>query len=169
MNLRSLAALFMVCQLTGCGSSESEVSSAQVADRLDIADAVSRYSYAIDFGDADGFESLFTEDAIWVAYEMNSEESIFRFETREEIRALADNDGPWVGGRKCAHHQSGLTFVELTSSTAKTQNMVLISCQASDETTPTIRTSGTYYDSWQRTSDGWKIALREFRVDGPRD
>jgi hypothetical protein len=45
--------------------------------------------------------------------------------------------------------------------------MLLLSYQGSDETAPTITSAGTYFDTWQKTSDGWKFVTRILRIDGP--
>ena len=140
---------------------------AQSADRLAIAEAIAQYSYTLDFPDADAYAALYTEDAVWEAFIRDADEAILRLESKEAIRTWAENRAAGLEGRKSGHHQSGLTFLELTADSARTQNMLLLTYQGADETAPTVTGSGIYYDTWRKTADGWRIVSRVLRIDGP--
>ena len=142
----------------------------QIADRLEIAEVIAKYSYAADFSDPDAFAALFVEDGIFEFYIRDAKEPFERRVSRAVIRAKQESwkESKRISGIKTGHHQSGLIFIELTADTARTQTMLVYSVQGADETAPRITASGTYYDNWRKTSDGWRIAQRVFRFDGPR-
>jgi hypothetical protein len=140
----------------------------QLADRMEIAEVIAKYSYYNDYpnpDDAEAYAALYTEDAFVEGYVLNETEPFFRIGSQAEILAGAKNRRP--GNSKSGHHQSGLIFMELTENTAQTRVMVLLSRQGADETIPSIVSAGTYYDTWSKTTEGWKIAARVLRIDGP--
>ena len=141
----------------------------QLADRLEIAEVIAKYSYAADFSDPDAFAALFVEDGIFEFYIRDAKEPYERRVSREVIRGKQESrkESKRISGIKTAHHQSGLIFIELTADTAKTQNMLLHTVQGADETAPRITSSATYFDNWRKTSDGWRISKRVIRFDGP--
>ena len=64
------------------------------------------------------------------------------------------------------HYQSGLLFDELTSDSALTRTMVLVTHQGVAEATPRPIISGVYHDQWRKTHTGWRLAHRAAHVDG---
>lgn len=142
----------------------------QIADRLEIAEVIAKYSYAADFSDPDAFAALFVEDGVFEFYIRDAKEPYERRVSREVIRAKQESwkESKRISGIKTGHHQSGLIFKELTADTARTQNMLLHTVQGAEETAPKITSSATYFDDWRKTSDGWRIAKRVIRFDGPR-
>ena len=141
----------------------------QIPDRLEIAEVIAKYSYAADFSDPDAFAALFVEDGVFEFYIRDATDPFERRVSREVIRAKQESwkESKRISGIKTGHHQSGLIFMELTADTARTQTMLVHTVQGADETAPKITSSATYYDSWRKTSDGWRIAQRVIRFDGP--
>jgi hypothetical protein len=63
------------------------------------------------------------------------------------------------------HYQSGTLFDELTSDSALTRTMMLVTHQDADGGAPRPTLSGVYHDHWRRTSAGWRLAHRAAHVD----
>ena len=160
---------FLLATLMSSVTTASAQALDQIADRLEIAEVIAKYSYAADFSDPDAFAALFVEDGIFEFYIRDAKEPYERRVSREVIRAKQESrkESKRISGIKTAHHQSGLIFIELTADTARTQNMLLHTVQGADETVPRITSSATYFDNWRKTSDGWRIAKRVIRFDGP--
>jgi len=134
----------------------------QLVDRAAIAEQVARYSYAADSKDLQAFIALFTKDAVWKRIPADSEEPVTILNSREEIRKFSED--LYKRDIRTGHHQSGLLFTELTATTAKTQNMILVTQQGPDDEAPHVAISGVYYDTWQKTESGWLIATRTLRM-----
>ena len=135
----------------------------QIEDRLALQEQIARYSYAWDERDLDGYVALFAEDAIFeVDPELPGGPSVHR-RGREEIRSWAEERmaarSPDVQVR---HHQSGTVFEELGADHARTRTMLLTSRVGPGGQPPS---SGIYYDEWQRTPEGWRVARRTLRHD----
>ena len=141
-----------------------EESSNILADRLAIEDAIAQYAHRWDGKDADGFASLFTEDAIierWLLGKMRS-----RLEGRDALRAYAkESHEGRLADRQTRHHMSGIVFIEMSADSALTENVVLITHQTASDPSPRIVSSGIYRNTWRRTDSGWKIARRVLVVD----
>ncbi len=60
---------------------------------------------------------------------------------------------------------SALVFLELSSDSAVTENMALITHQTADDQAPFISASGIYRIRWRRTAQGWRIAERVLFLD----
>ena len=59
----------------------------------------------------------------------------------------------------------------MSTDSAITENMVLITHQTADDRVPFISGSGIYRNTWRKTAQGWKIAERVLfsdRFAGPR-
>lgn len=155
----------MIILLLPCSANAQ--ASANLNDRIAIAEQIARYSYAGDAHDLEGFMALFTEDAVWKSIPAGQTEPVFELETREAIRKFsADrNRRQKLAGIRTCHHQSGLLFLELTETTAKTQNMILATSQGPDDSAPRIAISGFYYDTWRKTDKGWLIETRTLHRD----
>src|SRR2546430_16964734 len=54
---------------------------------------------------------------------------------------------------------------ELSSDSARTRTMVLVTHQGATEPAPRPTASGVYYDRWRKTSEGWRLAHRAAHVD----
>ena len=136
----------------------------QFTDRAAIAAQVARYSYAADGKDLEAFTALFTEDAVWQSIPPGTDKPSIIMHSREEIRKFSEDLYKRNANVHTGHHQSGLLFTELTATTARTQNMVLVTHQGPDDETPHIAASGVYYDTWKKTSAGWLITTRTLRM-----
>lgn len=136
----------------------------QFADRAAIAGQVARYSYAADAKDLDAFTALFTKDAVWQSIPPGTDKPDIIMRSREEIRKFSADLYKRNAKIRTGHHQSGLLFTELTATTARTQNMVLVTHQGPDDETPHIAASGVYYDTWKKTAAGWLITSRTLRM-----
>lgn len=136
----------------------------QLKDRAAIAAQVARYSYAADGKDLAAFTALFTKDAIWQSIPPGTDKPDIIMRSREEIRKFSKDLYQRNADIHTGHHQSGLLFTELTATTARTQNMVLVTHQGPDDDAPKIAASGVYYDTWKKTTAGWLITSRTLRM-----
>lgn len=152
--------LILFCSLSAASTGAQTVS--QLADRAAIAEQIARYSYAADGKDLQAFLALFTEDAVWQSIPPGTEEPNTILNSRDEIRKYSED--LYKRNIRTGHHQSGLLFTELTATTAKTQNMILVTQQGPDDESPHVAISGVYYDTWRKTGGGWLIATRTLRM-----
>lgn len=136
----------------------------QQADRQAITDQVARYSYLADARDLDGFLALFTEDAVWQSFPPDQTEPAVKLESRDAIRDYSVE--LYKRNVRTGHHQSGLLITELKATTARSQNMILVTHQGPDDDTPRIALFGVYYDTWRKTEKGWLISSRALRMGG---
>ena len=136
----------------------------QLADRIAIAEQVARYSYAADGKDLKAFTALFTADAVWKIMPPGAAEPSVILKSRDEIRKFSEDLYKRNAHIRTGHHQSGLLFTDLTATTARTQNMILVTHQGPDDKTPQIAASGVYYDTWSKTDAGWLIKSRTLRM-----
>ena len=135
-------------------------------DRLAILDVVSQYSYRWDSKDAAGFSKLFTVDAIMESWQLGAKEPRSKLEGRQAILeyAIQSHTGR-LADRQTRHHQTAVIFLELTATTARTENMVMVTHQTIDDRVAFISASGIYRNTWRKTDQGWKIASRALHVD----
>ena len=136
----------------------------QLADRMAIAEQVARYSYAADGKDLKAFTALFTADAVWKIMPPGATEPSVMLKSRDEIRKFSEDLYKRNADIKTGHHQSGLLFTELTATSARTQNMILVTHQGPEDKSPRIAASGVYYDTWRKTEAGWLIETRTLRM-----
>lgn len=137
----------------------------QLEDRSTIAEALADYAYRWDSKDAEGFAELFAEDAImerWQAGKLIDESVITG---REAIHgyALKSHAGR-LGDRQSRHHFSNLVFKALSTTSATTENMVLITHKKETEA-PVVVGTGVYRIDWRKTPDGWKMFKRVLYSD----
>ncbi len=55
-------------------------------------------------------------------------------------------------------------FDELTSDSARTRVMLILTVQGADESSARIPTTGVYHDRWTKTREGWRLAYRALRA-----
>ena len=137
-----------------------------IADKMAIAETLAQYSYRWDSKDSRGFAELFTDDGV-MERQLNGSlvegstvqgrQAIYDYARQSHTGRLAD--------RQTRHHFSGLVFLELSATTAVTENMALITHQTADDTAAFIRSSGIYRNSWRKTEQGWKITSRILFTD----
>ena len=157
-----LCALFMTPRLSADDLSD-------LINRTAIIDVLTQYSYRWDSKDSAGFAELFTEDGVLERSingvtvnrsKIEGKEAIYNYAKTSHEGRLADTES--------RHHFSGVVFLELTETSALTENMALITHQTDESAAPYIRSSGYYLNTWQKTRNGWRIRKRVLKVDsGP--
>jgi len=134
---------------------------ARLNNKLEIAEVLAAYSYRWDSKDSQAFAELFTEDAVMRRAVSGESEMRFEISGRPAILDYARNSHTnRLGDRQTRHHMSALIFLELTATTALTENMALITHQTQASGAPFIRSSGIYTIHWRKTDRGWQIANR---------
>jgi ketosteroid isomerase-like protein len=135
-------------------------------DKLAIQEVIARYSYTYDAQDAEGFAALFTEDAVWELFDSGATCPEIQLASQTAIRAWAAQRLQERRGRFTSrHYQSGILFDELTSESARTRTMVLVTHHGVTEAAPRPTASGVYHDQWRKTHEGWRFAHRILRRD----
>lgn len=134
--------------------------------KLAIHEMIARYAHAYDGQDADGFAQVFAEDGVFEIFVPGQAEPAVRLQSRAEIREWAAQRLQARAGRFTSrHHQSGTLFDALTSESALTRTMVLVTHQEVTEAAPRPTDSGVYHDRWRKTQAGWRLAHRAAHVD----
>ena len=137
-----------------------------VEDRLAILETIAQYSYTYDSQDAEGFARLFAEDGVFEVFVPAKDVPVLRLESQVAIHAWAARRlGERRGLFTSRHHQSGTLFQELTSDSAKSRTMVLVTHQRMDEPWPRLALTGEYHDLWRKTAAGWRFVQRATYVD----
>ena len=137
-----------------------------IEEKLAIHEMIARYSYTYDGQDADGFAQLFVEDGVFEIFVPGKTNPSVRLQSRKEIREWATQRlQERVGRFTSRHYQSGILFDELTSDSALTRTMVLVTHQDVTEAAPRPTHSGVYHDQWRKTDEGWRLAHRAAHVD----
>ncbi|MFD0660268.1 nuclear transport factor 2 family protein [Thermocatellispora tengchongensis] len=125
----------------------------EIADRLEIGDLLARYSYAIDSGEWDLLDTVFTPDATIDYTSAGGAKG-----TRAEMKAWLAKVLPAWPGRQ---HLIGAATVTFTPGgaevTAPFTDALAPSREALAATAPgLIRGGGWYHHSLVRTPDGWR-------------
>ena len=125
-----------------------------LADRLEIDDQITRYCHAIDTGDWDALDAIFTDDATidytssggqrggyahmkaWLAWVLPRFAVRQHFVTNREITI----DGDTATSRASLYNPMGT--------------------RRPDGGLDFFYTGATYHDRWRRTADGWRIFER---------
>ena len=137
-----------------------------IEDKLAIHEMIAQYSYTYDSKDADGFAQLFVEDGVFEIFIAGQTSPAVRLPSRREIREWAAQRLQERNGRFTSrHYQSGILFDELSSDSARTRTMVLVTHQGVAESAPRATDSGVYHDQWRKTPEGWRLAHRAAHVD----
>jgi len=134
-------------------------------DVLAIQQAIANYSYTFDSGDAEGWANIFTRDGVWEYYGIGEDKPATKLDGHDELRRFAEQryrDRP--EGVRSYHHQSGIIFDELTSDTARTRVMLVLTVQTAGERSARVLTTGIYHDQWQKTPQGWRLTYRVLRA-----
>jgi hypothetical protein len=106
-------------------------------DKLAIQEVIAQYSYTYDAQDAEGFAALFTEDAVWELFAAGSTRPTIRLESRAAIHGwakqrLQERRGLFIS----RHYQSSTMFETLTTDSAQTRTMLLVTHQDVTEAAP---------------------------------
>lgn len=127
-------------------------------DKWAIQEMLARFSYAWDAKDAEALAQLFSDDAVLEIFSSGGASPQLHLTSRAAIRAWAvQNHTERLGGIQTRHHQSGLLFEDLTSETARTRTMVLVTRQGATEAVPRLHRSGMYQMQWRKLPEGWRI------------
>ena len=138
----------------------------RVEDRLAILEVIAQYSYTYDSCDAEGFARLFTEDGKFEVFAPAKHAAVLCLQSQTAINAWAAKRlAKRRGVFRSQHHQSGTLFEELTSGSAKSRTMVLVTHQRLGEAQPRLTLTGVYHDVWRKTPVGWRFAHRAAHVD----
>lgn len=87
-------------------------------------------------------------------------------DSREAIRDWVEqNHRGRLDGVNSRHHQTGTVFDELTSTSARTRTMVLVTHQNATDLAPRPTLSGVYTDHWRKTPNGWRLTRRSLQHD----
>ena len=137
-----------------------------ISDRLAIAAALAQYSYRWDGKDSTGFADLFTLDGVMERWLAGSLVAGSRIVGRQAIKAYARTSHRGrLADRQTRHHFSGLVFLELSPTSAITENMALITHQTAADRAAVVRSSGIYRNNWKKTESGWLISKRLLFTD----
>ena len=125
---------------------------AGVADRMAIIDQLSRYCFAVDFGDWEALESIFAEDvdATYVLKPHGLDD------VHREDRASIIG---WL--RSVLGESSAQAPVH-----AMTNHLVTVEGDAGSSRSYLAGGGGTYVVDWRRTADGWRATKWEMRNYG---
>ena len=138
-----------------------------IEDKLAIQEIIAQYSYTYDGTEAEGFAQLFVEDGVFEVFVPGKTTASVRLHSRTEILEWATQRLHERTGRFTSrHYQSGILFDELTSDSALTRTMVLVTHQGVAAAAPRPTISGVYHDQWRKTHTGWRLAHRAAHVDG---
>ena len=134
-------------------------------DRLDILQKIAEYSYTFDGKDAEGWANLFTGDGVWDMTNADKNTPDTHLAGRDAIYEWArNNHRSRPDGIRSYHHQSGTSFDKLTSCTAQTRTMMIITVHDMSDANRTkgvqVLLTGIYHDDWVKLSDGWRIKKR---------
>ena len=141
-----------------------------IEDELAIHGVIARYSHTYDGFDAAGFALLFVEDGVFEVFVVGTADAVVRLQSRAAIHAWAETRlEARRGVLTSRHHQSGTVFDALTTESAETRTMVLLTHQRTGESAPRLTLTGVYHDRWLKTAAGWRLARRIAHVDGPLD
>lgn len=119
-----------------------------IEDKLAIQEAIARYSYAYDSKDAEAFAELFVDDGIFEVIVPGESSPTVRLSSRAAIRAWAAQRHELSTASQARHYQSGVLFDELTTETATSRTMLLLTRQSAPNAPPScisracITTSG---------------------------
>ena len=146
--------------------SPTERTTMNIEEKLAIHEMIAQYAYTYDSQDVEGFAQLFVEDGVFEVFVPGQSVALVRLQSRTAIRESAAKRLRQRCGRCTSrHYQSGILFDDLTSDTALTRTMVLVTHQGVTEAGPPPTLSGVYHDQWRKTPTGWRLAHRAARVD----
>ena len=132
----------------------------QIEDMMAIEQVIARYAYTFDQGEADLWAAVFCEDGVWELVDQLGAEPRRRLSGRDELAAFCTHQfTSRAPGASSYHHQSSVIFDELTTSSARTRTLLILSVKTTGEP-PHVRMTGIYHDDWLRTADGWRLKRR---------
>jgi len=128
------------------------------SDQLAIRDVISRYAWALDTGDVEGFVACFCTDGalVWDAFE-----SPERWSGHAALRHFADffRSQPTSAGRQ--HHVTN-TVISATEQGAKAKSYAAVAVRQGDGP-HLLHVMGYYLDTFRCEDGHWRIAERVIR------
>ncbi|HRE03131.1 MAG TPA: nuclear transport factor 2 family protein [Ilumatobacteraceae bacterium] len=121
-----------------------------LTDRLDIAEVLNRYAFAIDDKDWVALGEIFTDDCI---------ADYGPFGTFDGSAAVVDWMAPAHVGLTTQHAMANMV-ITVSGDTATARSYVTVSLQP-DGHEP-FRVGGAYHDEFRRTGDRWQISNRSY-------
>lgn len=128
-----------------------------LADKLEIQEVLARYAISADTGDADGFASLFTEDAAWTWEGIG-----LRLRGREQLRTLGKAVYQHTRG---AQHAVSNVVIDVSGDRARSICQVSVFL-SKPEMIHTVML-GYYEDTFARAGGRWLISDRRVRAEHP--
>ena len=138
----------------------------ELESKLAIQELIAEYAIRWDSKRSADFAELFTEDAVMerrldgetvAGSLLKGKQAILDYAVESHSGRLSD--------RQSRHHMSGIRFLEISENAAITENLVLITHQTADDSSPVNRSSGIYRISWRLTPNGWKMSQRILFTD----
>lgn len=129
----------------------------KLADKLEIQEALARYAISADTGDADGFASLFTEEATWIWEAIG-----LRLRGREQLRILGKAVYQHTRG---AQHAVSNAVIDVSGDHARSICQVSVFLSKPEMIYTVLL--GYYEDTFERVGSRWLIAERRVRAEHP--
>jgi hypothetical protein len=124
----------------------------ELSDRLEIQDLITAYSYAIDFHRFDDLDEIFTPDAT-LDYTATGGAAGSLPEIKQWLTSVLTH----FGGHQ---HLAATSLVELDGDTATAKTICHNPMWFTDAATPPMFVGMWYFDSFVRTTDGWRMTSR---------
>jgi hypothetical protein len=125
----------------------------EISDRLEIQELLIRYSHCVDTHDWDGWEQVFTDDAVIDYTEMGGPRGSVK-----ETRAFLEFTMPMFSSTQ---HMLGNTVLEFDGDEARARTICHNPMVLDREGEPHIFVCGLWYrDLLVRTPEGWRIKDR---------
>lgn len=136
------------------------------AERTEILDLISRYSYTWDGRDVSGWVGVFTADAVLQA--TFAGQPGFKYSLSKELTKFIEGfyAGPAGQGLLSSRHfQTNTVLEQQSDGSVQAHTMFAVTFQYKGEPTPRFSNTGVYRDRLVKTANGWKIARRDILVD----
>ena len=130
---------------------------------------IHQYSYTFDGRDLDGFMSLFTEDALWEAYDTGAATPTVSLHGSEELRsviAMQMND-QINKGIQSRHFQTNTILTRLANNRVQAITMIMVTWQQGSQPATIVHT-GFYRDEFTLHGAEWKFVKRQAYLDPSR-
>ncbi len=171
MTHRYLVTGVLVCAVLLMSS--VKVKSSTVADELvavqderAIVRLIYEYSYTFDGRDLDGFMSLFTEDALWEAYNAGAATPTISLHGSGELRSVISmqmND-QISKGIQSRHFQTNTILTRLARDRVQAVTMIMVIWQHGSQPATIVHT-GFYRDEFSLQDGEWKFVKRQAYLD----
>ncbi len=135
-------------------------------DERAILRLIYQYSYTFDGRDLDGFMSLFTEDALWEAYDAGAATPTVSLHGSEELRsviAMQMND-QINKGIQSRHFQTNTILTRLTRDRVEAITMIMVIWRQGSQPATIVHT-GFYRDEFIMQGGEWKFVKRQAYLD----